>query len=255
MFINDSYYTRKEVWAKLNSETSYPKGGNWTTGYVVENNLLIIFANIDSPGRTGHDFPNEYDHEKKEMHWYGKPNAHSQQQTFRNLFDGILIPHVFVRWDNKNTSFLYLGVPLISSFSDGFHIHDSLETIQIVFTWDTHRQNLLVEERSLSALEGKQVRTLSRRYERNPALRSACIAHFGVICQTCGFDFEAVYGDLGKDYCQVHHIVPLSDIKGSHHVNPLTDLIPLCANCHAMIHRGDEILLPVDLKNIINRTK
>jgi len=30
---------------------------------------------------------------------------------------------------------------------------------------------------------------------------------------------------------------PISQTKGTHEVNPKTDLVPLCANCHAMIHR------------------
>ena len=44
-------------------------------------------------------------------------------------------------------------------------------------------------------------------------------------------------------------------MKGGLHVDPITDLIPLCANCHAMIHRGDKVLSPGALKNIINKAK
>jgi 5-methylcytosine-specific restriction protein A len=187
------------------------------------------------------------------MLWFGKPNAHSQQPTFKKLFDGTLAPHVFVRWDNKNTSFLYLGRPLISSFKDGIKIKESLETIKVVFEWNKGISNPPPEGIINGASEGNHSFTITNRYERNPALRAACIEYFGVICQVCGFNFESAYGSLGKDYCHVHHIMPLSQMGGSRHVNPLTDLIPLCANCHAMIHRGSTVLLPEDLKRVVNK--
>ncbi len=46
-----------------------------------------------------------------------------------------------------------------------------------------------------------------------------------------------VYGNIGEGYIEVHHLNPISQTEGSHKVDPTTDLVPLCANCHAMIHR------------------
>ncbi len=252
MFIKDAFYTRKQAWSVLNPGAPFPNGGSWVTGYVVHDSALIIFANIDSPGRTGHDFPNEYDHEKREMLWFGKPNAHSQQQTFRKLFDGVLTPHIFVRWNSKITKFLYLGVPRISSFTDSVEIKGGVETIQLVFEWDEQKDNPPPEGSIIGSVEGNLITSVNNRYERNPALRLACIEHYGVICQICGFDFESTYGELGKDYCQVHHITPLSEVAESHYVDPLNDLIPLCANCHAIMHRGAKVLLPAQLKAIVD---
>ncbi|HEY1065227.1 MAG TPA: HNH endonuclease, partial [Pirellulales bacterium] len=49
--------------------------------------------------------------------------------------------------------------------------------------------------------------------------------------------FEAIYGEVGRGYIQVHHTMPLAS-----RINPATtrleDLILVCANCHAMIHVG-----------------
>lgn len=53
----------------------------------------------------------------------------------------------------------------------------------------------------------------------------------------CGFDFEAQYGDVGKDFIEVHHIVPISSTKGEHDVDPINDLIPVCSNYHSILHR------------------
>ena len=90
-------------------------------------------------------------------------------------------------------------------------------------------------------------------HERNPKLRMQCIAIFGWKCAACGFDFEKAYGVLGKEYIEVHHLHPISQTEGSHTVNPAKDLVPLCANCHAMIHRlkGEEMSLESLKKFII----
>ena len=85
-------------------------------------------------------------------------------------------------------------------------------------------------------------------YERNAAARRRCIEHYGTGCQICGFNFEQRYGSLSEDYIHVHHIVPLSKIKGDYECDPIKDLIPVCANCHAILHRGRCIIHPEELK-------
>ncbi len=90
-------------------------------------------------------------------------------------------------------------------------------------------------------------------YERNIAARQACLKEFGYICQICGFDFEKIYGVRGKEFIHVHHIVPLSQIKSEYELKPLEDLIPVCPNCHAMLHRGGHTMLPDELKVILNK--
>jgi 5-methylcytosine-specific restriction protein A len=52
----------------------------------------------------------------------------------------------------------------------------------------------------------------------------------------CGFGFESQYGKLGKEFIHVHHIVPLAQTRGENEVNPIIVLLPVCANCHAMIY-------------------
>jgi 5-methylcytosine-specific restriction protein A len=85
-------------------------------------------------------------------------------------------------------------------------------------------------------IEGATSTVLVNRYERNAAARAKCIAHYGIECLICGFDFESKYGELGKGYIHVHHIVPLAQTRGEYEVDPIRDLLPVCANCHAMIH-------------------
>jgi hypothetical protein len=85
--------------------------------------------------------------------------------------------------------------------------------------------------------EGAVTQSLENDYERNQEARRLCIAHYGIRCQICGFDFKEVYGEIGSDYIHVHHIVPISQRQGEYEVNPITDLLPVCPNCHAMLHR------------------
>lgn len=83
-------------------------------------------------------------------------------------------------------------------------------------------------------------------YERNKKLRDQAIRIHGYDCMACGFNFKRIYGDWGEGYIHVHHIKPLHTSKESVKVNPNKDLVVVCANCHAMIHRRKDKLLTVE---------
>jgi len=85
--------------------------------------------------------------------------------------------------------------------------------------------------------EGAARQVLVNAYERNPEARSRCIAHYGVRCVVCNFDFAAIYGEIGEGYIHVHHLQQISLIGEEYEVHPIADLRPVCPNCHAMIHR------------------
>jgi 5-methylcytosine-specific restriction protein A len=101
-------------------------------------------------------------------------------------------------------------------------------------------------------IEGTKSIVTVNSYERNPEAREKCIEHFGCFCSVCGFDFEKHYGLLGANYIHVHHLIPLNEIKKEYSVNPTTDLIPVCANCHAMLHRGRKTISIESLKEHIH---
>lgn len=103
--------------------------------------------------------------------------------------------------------------------------------------------------------EGDKRYYSSTRYERDPLARKRCIEHYGCKCFVCGFDFEKVYGELGKGFIEVHHIVPISQRGGNYLVDPIRDLRPLCSNCHSMIHRNNETLSIDRLSKIVREMK
>ena len=86
-------------------------------------------------------------------------------------------------------------------------------------------------------LEGASKKISVNSYERNSAARAKCIEHYGYKCIVCSFDFEKTYGSIGRNYIHVHHIVSLSKIKKEYKLDPVKDLVPVCPNCHAIIHR------------------
>jgi 5-methylcytosine-specific restriction protein A len=100
--------------------------------------------------------------------------------------------------------------------------------------------------------EGAAKKITVNRYESDRRNRRACIKAFGCSCSICGFDFEARYGKLGKGYIHVHHIKDLSTLGPDYAVNPVTDLAPVCPNCHAMLHRhGSPAMKPKKLKALL----
>lgn len=81
-------------------------------------------------------------------------------------------------------------------------------------------------------------RVLVNRFEYDEEARRACLARHGTNCAACGFSFEEKYGEVGIDFIQVHHIVPVTQLGSGYQLDPVTDLVPLCANCHAIAHLG-----------------
>lgn len=98
--------------------------------------------------------------------------------------------------------------------------------------------------REIYGFEGEQIYRIHADFERDRDLRDkkidAMLAEHGrLMCEICGFDFEEAYGTLGKGVIEVHHIRPLSELRESTRIH-LEDLMCLCANCHLVIHIGDE---------------
>lgn len=101
--------------------------------------------------------------------------------------------------------------------------------------------------------EGRKIKYYTEKYERKQSLRKAAIKIHGVICKVCGFDFFYRYGEIGEGFIEIHHLKPLSSLSEEVEVNPRLDLVPLCSNCHRMIHRKNNLLSIEKLKTILKR--
>ncbi|MDO6185093.1 HNH endonuclease [Bacteroides thetaiotaomicron] len=82
---------------------------------------------------------------------------------------------------------------------------------------------------------------------RNPQLRQQCLDKYGNQCQCCGMDFATVYGKkLGTNFIEVHHLKPISSYETDGVPENFVDnLIPLCSNCHSMIHHINDSEYPL----------
>lgn len=109
-------------------------------------------------------------------------------------------------------------------------------------------------EEGADSIEGRVIHRLVRMRERDPKLRERKIrqvltAHGTLSCEVCTFDFARTFGDLGAGYAHVHHVVPLH-ISGEVKTT-LDDLAVVCANCHVMLHRGQQWNTPGQLRELV----
>lgn len=102
--------------------------------------------------------------------------------------------------------------------------------------------------------EGKTKPVTVNSYERNQLARQECIEHYGLDCQVCGFNFKERFGELGENFIHVHHIIDISTIGKEYSVNPIKDLIPVCPNCHAMLHKQKPAYSIAELKSLLNNS-
>jgi 5-methylcytosine-specific restriction protein A len=113
-----------------------------------------------------------------------------------------------------------------------------------------------IDAQEISADEGRVMVARHLRRERDPRLRRAKIEDakdrgLAVACEVCDFEFETAYGPLGRDFVEVHYLVPLH-VPGPTKTR-LEDLALLCSNCHRMIHRASPWLTPAQLMIVMQR--
>jgi hypothetical protein len=94
-------------------------------------------------------------------------------------------------------------------------------------------------EKSSNYKEGSVEKILVNRYERDPHARDKCIQHFGTICVLCKFDFVGTYGPIMEGFIHVHHVKQLAKLGSNYRIDPISDLRPVCPNCHAVLHRRE----------------
>ncbi len=123
-----------------------------------------------------------------------------------------------------------------------------------------HRNSVLfpdeIPEKPKGLPEGAKKSVLVNAYERSNEARRQCIEHWGYNCQLCGILLEDFYDSYGSSFIHVHHRIPLSSIKKSYIVDPIKDMLPICPNCHAILHRIESENPIAELKEIIkNKAK
>lgn len=140
-----------------------------------------------------------------------------------------------------------------NDFYRGYHWNcEVVKRVRNISAYDINLTGETKQEEAQLRTEGKKTVYYTTKYERSAQNREEAIRIHGTKCMICGFDFEKKYGELGKGYIEVHHIKPLSDLDEEVVVNPATDLICVCSNCHRMLHRFRSYMVSVEeLRRIV----
>ncbi len=128
----------------------------------------------------------------------------------------------------------------------------SVKKVEIEYANDINEPELLGSGKQF---EGAKTTKIVNAYERNPKARQKCLEIKGTICHACKIPLTDIYGPIAEGFIHVHHIKPLSEIGEKYEVNAETDLVPVCPNCHAMLHLGKTTRTIDELREIIKQIK
>jgi predicted HNH restriction endonuclease len=124
-----------------------------------------------------------------------------------------------------------------------FTYSDLTESLREV---EKNKKKVEVFDENIIISEGEKRITQVAVYERSKRLRDEAIRYFTtdnrISCQCCTFNFEDFYGkEIGKGFIEIHHTKPIFKYKdediNSTLEQAVKNLIPVCSNCHRMIHR------------------
>jgi Domain of unknown function (DUF3427). len=113
-FKSGATYTRAEVKEQAGLSRK-AKGGSWDTGILEHDGQFVIFANVGTEGRTGHDYGNQWEGER--FRWYHKAGSHLKWPSVQKLLEPGRVAHVFWRESNR-AAFEYAGIARAVKVSD-----------------------------------------------------------------------------------------------------------------------------------------
>lgn len=248
-FILGEEYSRSDV-LKVLGISPVPTGGAWFTGYAEYDGNSFIFCNVGAPGRTGHYYGNYFEGDR--LVWSGKGPSKLQHDSIQRLLKPIGRTYIFYRLGDREP-FTFAGI------AKPYQVFD---TSPVKVVWDFYQNSLksdadvLLQNRSPeTVVEGAAKLVTIKIYERDRGARLRCTHHWGWKCFVCQFDFAENYGELGEDFIHVHHLKPLSEIGEAYALDPISDLRPVCPNCHAMLHRKVPALAIEELRARMSRAK
>lgn len=264
-------YTKRQAAEAMG--VSIPMGSRDWGGLVGFSNAVAIFITLEKPANRyaeEHQYNDCFDGDL--LYWDSRASHDKVASQVKVLRDPSMEVIAFARIGEKDGGrtrpFSYLG-PL--EFADWWgakpvHFTWQLRAFPNGLGGSTHLEALgqwrpPVEEPGMTRDRGSRRATASRaqrssgwstgikegakgwvvanRYERDPRARQECLSFHGTACIVCGFDFGATYGGLGSGFAFVHHRIPVAVRArgGEYELDPKRDLVPICGNCHAMVHR------------------
>jgi putative restriction endonuclease len=124
--------------------------------------------------------------------------------------------------------------------------------------FDAKENNIEITEDDTGFPEGKKKLKLHISRERRPEVVREAKKRFKknndgrLFCEICNFNFKEVYGELGEDFIEGHHTIPISQLEEGHKTQ-VADIAMVCSNCHKMLHRRRPWLTKQELINLIKK--
>lgn len=139
-------------------------------------------------------------------------------------------------------------------YSNGMKHYEEFLKLHTAINQDVYYEEELLEEET-QYIEGARKIISVNAYERDKNARNKCLEYHGTDCKICGFNSIKIYGEEFKDRIHVHHIKPLNEIDQQYQVDPINDLIPVCPNCHMILHSRKPAFKPDEVKSFIESHK
>ncbi|MDR4928273.1 HNH endonuclease [Peribacillus simplex] len=160
---------------------------------------------------------------------------------------------------NSNDTYIFKGKP--GDKTDIFYsIEGKGKGIWGLRAFEPKGNNVDLTEDDLGFIEGKKKLRQHIYRERNPKVIRIAKEKFKkenngrLFCEICGFDFYETYGEIGEDFIEGHHTIPVSELEEGQ-VTKVEDIAIVCSNCHRMLHRKRPWLTKEQLKELIKYLK
>jgi 5-methylcytosine-specific restriction protein A len=229
---------------------------NWANSWSFVNDAekFVIFGawDIYEKGKRQKIFDEEW-----KVNWRGrKPTSYEQSRKHIRLVEqkNYQLKTFPQKYSNERRDKDEKGAAKIGGFTPTLTNKILLKIGNAWYADDSDSNDYLLPEElpaSGKFWEGEKTQVTINAYERNPKARAACITHHGCKCLVCGFDFEKKYGVVGKGRIHVHHLNPIGKIGKQYTIDPKTDLIPVCPNCHFIIHLAEPPLTVEQVRSCI----
>lgn len=239
-FIVGAEYTRIDVRRVVGLLPPEDFQGAWSTGHVREAGEWFIFANVGLPGRTGHDYANEWRGDGL-LAWEARGGSQLHQPSIVSMIDGSCRVHVFTR-ANDRAPFIYAGVGepvettdsspvrVLWKFDDASPSFDPQELERRVRR--LRARGVLREPPGCSLPQRRRVAERVE-YERDPLVKAYVLQLAAGHCELCE-EAAPFITDADEPFLELHHVRRLAD-GGP---DTPTNAVAVCPNCHRHLHLG-----------------
>lgn len=127
-----------------------------------------------------------------------------------------------------------------------FNYNDLTENLRKI-ELNKNKKKIQIFDENILIQEGTKRLTEVAIYERSSTLRNFAIQFYTknerISCNCCNFNFSDFYGkEIGDGFIEIHHTKPIYKYEDEDLERTLKEainnLIPVCSNCHRMIHRN-----------------